>query len=93
MTATLPEGVRTTLPREAPPERTRPETEAAALLQRAVEEAESEMKQARAARLAADVKLERAIERRRDALRALACIGIEPTLDAVGIISADEGAE
>lgn len=85
---------RTTLPEKGPTKRTPLETDAAALLQRAVEEADTEIRAGRQARVAADTRIERAIERRRDALRALACIGIEPTLESAGeteITSGEEG--
>lgn len=57
------------------------------MLNRVVEEANDDIKVSRAVRLAADNKIERAIERRANALQGLRAIGITPTLASAG----DEG--
>ena len=85
MTAIAPEGTRTTLPPdEVTPDRVRPETEAAAQLQRAVDEASADIRSCEAIILAAQVKKDRALERRANAVNGLRAIGIMPTMESAG---------
>ena len=85
MTAIAPEGTRTTLPPEdVTPDRVRAETEAAAQLQRSVDEASADIRTCEAVILATQVKKDRALERRANAVNALRAIGITPTLDSAG---------
>jgi len=71
-------------PEDVTPDRVRAETEAAAQLQRAVDEASADIRTCAAIILAAQVKKDRALERRANAVNALRAIGITPTLDSAG---------
>lgn len=79
-----PEGTRRVDPPESVPDRVRPETDAATALQRIVDEATDDIRVCEGAILSAQVKKDRALERRANAVNALRAIGITPTLETAG---------